>query len=132
MDKFIKYTYKTFIYVFILLLAACGDNTKTNTDEETKINIHRFERDLFSGEGAPHFMMMASKYKEFFFGFCNDILEIHENRQDTLHSKELTDFTHHPSLLHLKHDVDSVYLDLEPIEVQLTEAMKNYKKELTR
>jgi hypothetical protein len=128
MDKFIKYAYKTFIYVFILLLVACSDNTKTNTAEETNIKIHRFERDLFSGEGAPHLMMMANKYKEFYFGFCTDILEIPENREDTLHSKELTEFIHHPSLLHLKHDVDSVYPDLEPIEAQLTEAMINYKK----
>ncbi len=131
MDKFINITYKTCMYAIIFFALACNSNN-TNIDEANAVKINRFERDIFLGNDATHFLKTKNKYNEFYTGFCKDVLEIPANKADTLYTKDLTEFIHHPSLVHLKHDVDSVYPNLDAIEMQLSNAMKTYKKEFPK
>ncbi len=109
----------------LLVIAACKK-------EMVPIHVIRFEQDLFDKSAVTkpdHFYKMQEKYGVFYNSYAQDILSISEDESAEAFQPSLSQFIGHPSILQLKHEVDSVFPDVNEIEAGLSEAMTNYKAE---
>ena len=134
-DSFNKNSNIFFTGIFICFLAACGNNSSIENEAKDvdHISITRFEQDLILNDtnlvNDAHFSKIAKKYDEFYFGFCENTLGLLPHTNDTYYAKSLIGFVKYPSILALKHEVDSIYPNLNKIEDELSVAMSRYKKE---
>ena len=121
-DSFKKNSNIFFSGIFICFLAACGNNTSIENEakEVEHIEITRFEQDLILNDTTlvndAHFTKIAKKYNEFYFGFCENTLGLLPQTNDPFYAKSLVGFIKYPSILALKHEVDSAYPNLNKIE----------------
>ncbi len=111
------------LFFGILIISACRKET-------IPVHVIRFEQDLFDKNSVnkpDHFYKLQERYGVFFNSFAQDILSISEDESAEAFQPSLSQFVAHPSIIQLKHEVDSVFPDLNDIEAGLSEAMTNYK-----
>jgi hypothetical protein len=105
------------------------------TDKPNPIKISRFDQDLFdsiSAKSPEHFLALQKKYPLFYNSFAQDMLNISEEERIDAYEPSLSKFISFPTILQLKHEVDSVYPNLSDIETQLGGAMVIYRKEFPK
>jgi hypothetical protein len=73
--------------------------------------------------------MLKDKYPLFFESYCKDILGLDPLEANTNFSKSLAGFISYPGTVLLKHEVDSVFPNLEEFEIELGKSMHIFKKE---
>lgn len=119
----------------ICFIVACGgENSISNEAKEVPlISISRFEQDLIPNDTlqiAPtHFSNLAKKYQDFYFGFCENTLGLMPQTNDPYYANALIGFVKYPGIQMLKHEVDSVFPNLNYLEEGISVAMSRYKKE---
>lgn len=137
-DSFNKNSKIFLVGLSICFLAACGNDSSISSQakETEHITIKRFEQDLIPLDTVHitenHFSNLAKKYKEFYFGYCENTLGLLPETNDPFYEKMLTGFIKYPSIQILKHEIDSLYPNLNDLEDGLSVAMDRYKKEFPK
>jgi len=104
----------------------------TCKEEKLPIKVLRFEQDLLKPELAnspSHYQTLKDKYPLFFESFCKDMLGLDPMESSTNYNKSLAGFISYPGTILLKHEVDSVFPNLDAFEIELGKSMHIYKKE---
>jgi len=121
------------IYLFFsitLLLAACGRNKKVDVSNiNVNITIQRFDADLDQMRAKPlnaQVALMQKKYGAFYNDYIERILGAGSTR-DTAYFATLRQVLSNQAYADLKHDVDSVFPNLEKQNTELTDAFKRIK-----
>lgn len=123
------------IFLSISIITSCGGNSsiKEQAENVNPISIIRFEQDLIPADSnkvnAAFFNQLFYKYKEFYIGYCENTLGLMPETNDPFFSKSLAGFVKFEGIRYLKHEVDSVFPNLEQEEEALSLAMDRYKKE---
>jgi len=129
-------SYKTKqIYLFFLialLLVACRSNKNVDVSNiHLEVKIERFDKDFDSMEVkpmAPQAAYLQKKYGVFYHNFIGILLQDQDiNTKGTAYFKLLQRVFATRDYKELKHDVDSVYPDMDKEEVGLTDAFKHVK-----
>ncbi len=110
---------------FLIFFAACEE-------KKLEVKVSRFERDLIKTELAnspAHYQNIQKKYPVFYPGYCRDILGIDEQAAGPNFQNALNGFIQYRGTQLLKHEVDSVFPDLEEFEQALGKAMYRYSQE---
>ncbi|OYU96779.1 MAG: hypothetical protein CFE21_00390 [Bacteroidetes bacterium B1(2017)] len=120
---------KGFLFLFVLgtfvLLNGCEK-------ELAPVRLLRFEQDLFDTKTVSqpdHFYKLQKKYGYYYDSYCKDVLNISEEESAEAFQPSMSKFVSIPSILQLKHEVDSVFPNTTQIEQELSEAMAIYIKE---
>jgi hypothetical protein len=104
----------------------------TCKEENLPLKVLRFEQDLLNPSLAndpAHYQMLKDKYPLFFESYCKDMLGLDPLEANTNFSKSLAGFISYPGTVLLKHEVDSVFPNLEDFEIELGKSMHIFKKE---
>ncbi len=104
----------------------------TCKEEELPIKVLRFEQDLLNpnlANSPVHYQSLRAKYPLFFESYCKDMLGLDPNEGATNFIRPLSGFIQYPGTVLLKHEVDSVFPNLNAFELELGKAMQVYKKE---
>jgi hypothetical protein len=121
---------------FALAILSIFSSCDLFSDKEQKqVKIQRFEQELFdssSGLDQNHFEKLAVKYGLFYKSFCTDLINIPHEEEEDLYMRGLKSFIKYPTIAILKHEVDSVFKDLNLEEKELTKAMEIYRKEFPK
>lgn len=137
-DSFNKNSKIFLVGLSICFLASCGNNSpiSTQANDVEHITIKRFEQDLVPIDTVQitetHFSNLAKKYNEFYFGFCENTLGILPETKDPYYAQALTGFVKYPSIQMLKHEIDSIYPNLNELEDGISVAMARYKTEFPK
>ena len=121
------------IYLFFLtavLLTACGRSKKIDVSNiDVNVTIERFDHDMNVMETkpiAPQAAFMQKKYGPFYNDFMERIIQVGSTR-DTGYFKTLREvFTAGP-YDDVKHEVDSVFPNLDKENAELTDAFRHIK-----
>jgi hypothetical protein len=125
----------TNIFLLLFFISSCGgDKTiKERAEKVTPISIIRFEQDLIPADtnlvNADFFNNLNKKYKTFYIGYCENTLGLLPQINDPDYAKSISGFVKFEGIRFLKHDVDSVFPNLNEEEAALSLAMDRYKKE---
>ncbi len=134
-DSFIKLGKIFYLLVLFTLIYSCGgeSNIEDPAENVEKIEILRFDNDLLKVDTnnikPEHYSMLAKKYNEFYFGFCENTLAILPQNNDPYFSNSLVGFIKYPGIQMIKREVDSVFPNLTFMEESISLAMSRYKKE---
>jgi hypothetical protein len=137
-DSFNKNSKIFLVGLNVCFLASCGNNPPISTQAKDveHISIKRFEQDLIPIDtihvNESHFSNIAKKYNEFYFGFCENTLGILPETKDPYYAYALTGFVKYPSIQMLKHEIDSLYSNLNDLEDGLSVAMNRYRTEFPK
>jgi gliding motility-associated lipoprotein GldB len=120
------------IFFIGILLAGCGRNKKLDVSHiNVNITIERLDKDLDAMRTKPmaaEAPVLEQKYGAFYQDFLNLILETdNTNVNDTTYFKTLHDVLNGRPYMDLKHDVDSVYPNLDAQNAGLTDAFRRIK-----
>ncbi len=135
--KIYKAAFLLFLFSIGFFLVRCTPETDKQIDEvntsEIKLTLkfERFEQDLFKANNASEIAALEKKYPDFYPVYIYQLMgDITQPNQSTIEAAAnlMRNFTTIPDFgLVLKHRSDSVFEDIEPFKVELTEAMKRYK-----
>jgi len=130
MPSFYKSKQIYVVFAVIVLFTACGHPKKIDVSNiPVNVRIERFDRDFDSLRKIPmepHAMFMIKKYNIFFADYVQRILEAGTIR-DTGYFSVLQQIFAGRDYNALKHDVDSVYPNLNKQEAELTDAFRRIK-----
>jgi gliding motility-associated lipoprotein GldB len=129
--KFVKAYLFLSISIFSLSVIACKKNKLDVdvSDIDIKVNINRFEKDLFAidtnkvAQGATD---LRKKYPDFYPIYFERLMRLGTLR-DSSDSHFIKMIRGNRDFNILKHDVDSVYPNVNDLESQFTDALKHYK-----
>jgi gliding motility-associated lipoprotein GldB len=118
------------IFLTSLLLTACGRSKKVDVSNiDINVTIDRFDHDLDAMRTKPMNVQVAymqKKYGVFYQDYIERIIRAGTTR-DTNYYKTLRDIITSQPYIDLKHDVDSVYSNLDKQNEELTDAFKHIK-----
>src|SRR5579862_7200986 len=121
------------IYLFFLtslLLTACDRSKKVDISNiDVKVTIERFDHDLNAMQTkplAPQAVYMHKKYGIFYDDFMQRIIQVGSTR-DTAYLQTLHEVLMAEPYNDVKHDVDSIYPNLDKQDEELTDAFKHIK-----
>ena len=125
----------TQIYLFFsigLLLTSCGRHKKVDVSNiAVDVKIERFDKEFDMMETkpmAPQSAYLKKKYGGFYHDFITVLLQDGGiNTKDSAYFKILRRFFATKDYNALKHDVDSVYPEMDKEQAELTEAFKHIK-----
>ena len=129
MRKNMKYTA---IVLMALFVVSCKSGCKKNKWDvpvdkiENKIQIQRFEQDLFACKDTSDLKKLSVKYGDFYFIFTQGFMQFPAGK-DSLSSAYMLDMIRHPRLRFLYDTVSTVFKDFSPYTDRLNDAMKHYK-----
>jgi gliding motility-associated lipoprotein GldB len=133
MKTFAQYRLYTQIYFFfsigLLLLAACGRKKVDVSNVNVNITIQRFDKDFDGMHTRPMYTqaeILQQKYGAFYTDYIERILEAGSTR-DTGYFATLRRVFGNSGYIDLKHEVDSVYPNLDKQNAELTDAFKLIK-----
>jgi gliding motility-associated lipoprotein GldB len=113
-----------------ILLCSCGRTKKVDvSDIDVQVKIERFDKDFNRMSGVPmqkQASFLQKKYGAFYRDFIEQILPV-GTLNDTTYFHNLRQVFKTKAYVDLKHDVDSIYLDLNKQEAELTDAFKRIK-----
>jgi hypothetical protein len=114
-----------FFCFFILLVQACKEPS-------LEVHIKRFDTDLLKPANATNpsfYQQLAQNYIGFYDSYCIDLLGIDSSERSVYFAPSLKGFIAYPGIQMLKHEVDSVFPNLDFLEADLGKAMYRYQKE---
>jgi gliding motility-associated lipoprotein GldB len=121
------------IYLFFLiswLVCACGNNKKADVSNiPVTINIERFDHDFDLMRTKPmeaQANLMKKKYGQFYVDFIERVLQL-GSTADTAYFTTLRRVFANKAYYDLKHEVDSVYPNLNKQNNELTDAFRRIK-----
>src|SRR6201996_9831146 len=118
------------IFLTSLLLTACGRSKKVDVSNiDLSVKIERFDHDLDAMRSKPilpQSTAMIKKYGVFYEDYMERIMRFGAVR-DTAYFKTLRDMFDSQAYKDLKHDVDSIYPNMDKQNEELTEAFKYIK-----
>lgn len=126
-------TIQIYLFFFITsLITACGRNKKIDVSNiPVDVKIERFDKDFNQMQTKPMVQQAAylqQKYGVFYRNFINLLLESEGTSvKDTGYFKLLRQVFANRAYSDLKHDVDSVYPQLDKQNADLTDAFKHIK-----
>ena len=133
MNAFLQYKRTRQIYLFFsmaVLLSACGRNKKIDVSNiPVNINISRFDHDFDDMRRKPMYaqaQFLQKKYGSFYQDYIERILQAGSIR-DTGYFATLRVIFANQDYIALKHEVDSVYPNLDLQNRQLTDAFRRIK-----
>jgi len=120
-----------YLFFFIaLLFSACGRHKKVDVSNiPVNINIQRFDHDVDEMRTKPMAAqagVLKKRYGVFYQDFIEHILQI-GSVNDTAYFATLRTILHSKDYLALKHEVDSVYPDMNKQNAELTDAFRRIK-----
>lgn len=107
----------------VLMLVSCS---------KPEVRLQRFEQDLFdssAGLNEGHFNKLEQKYGVFYESFSKDLINIPEEEAQVNFVPGLISFIRYPTIQKLKHELDSVYPNLDFLKTELQDAMAQYQDE---
>lgn len=120
----------------MLTLVACNGCQNTTQREfkssPVKVNLMRFERDLFginTQQPEAGLQLLYRKYGFFYQSFARDILAIKENESDSLFIKPMTMVVNYEPFRKLQKAIDSTFGDLTELQKGLDDALSIYHAE---
>jgi gliding motility-associated lipoprotein GldB len=117
------------IFLTAVLLTACGRSKKVDVSNiDVNVTIERFDKDMDAMETkpiAPQAAYMQKKYGAFYNDFMERILPL--NTRDTGYFKTLREIFTAGPYSDVKHEVDSIFPNLDKQNEQLTDAFKHIK-----
>jgi gliding motility-associated lipoprotein GldB len=118
------------IFLTSVLLTACGHSKKVDVSNiDVNVTIERFDHDMNVMESkpiAPQAAYMQNKYGAFYNDFMERIIQVGSTK-DTGYFKTLREvFTAGPYNI-VKHEVDSVFPNLDKQNAELTDAFRHIK-----
>ncbi|HWZ16184.1 MAG TPA: gliding motility lipoprotein GldB [Mucilaginibacter sp.] len=126
-------TTQIYLFFFIsLLLCACGGHKKIDVSNiPVEVKIERFDKDFDAMRTKPMAQQAAylqKKYGDFYFDFIALILQNQDiSIQDTGYFKSLRKVFANEDYQYLKHDVDSVFPDMDKQNAELTDAFRHIR-----
>jgi len=118
------------IFLMSLLLTACGRSKKVDVSNiDVNVTIERFDHDMNVMETkpiAPQAAFMQKKYGTFYNDFIERIIQAGSTR-DTGYFKTLREIFAAGPYNDVKHDVDSIFPNMDKQTAQLTDAFKHIK-----
>ncbi|WDF56253.1 gliding motility lipoprotein GldB [Mucilaginibacter sp. KACC 22063] len=123
---------KQFYLIFITLALFCSCNRHSKVDVSNipvNVNIERFDHDfdkMRTGNMSAQAAVLQQKYGPFYKDYIERILPAGSTR-DTGYFNTLRKVFSNKSYLDLKHDVDSVYPNLNKQNEELTDAFRRIK-----
>ena len=121
------------IYLFfltVLLLQACNRHSKVDVSHiPVEVKIQRFDHDFARLQQQPmaaKAMQLQKQYGVFYTDFIEHVLQAGTTR-DTSYLKTLRDVFNSQAYQDLKHEVDSVYPNLDRQNAELTDAFKRIR-----
>ncbi len=135
MRAFLQYNRTRQIYLFfwmLTVLASCGRNKKVDVSNiPVNVNIARFDHDFDDMRTKPMAQQAAylqKKYGAFYHDFISVMLQDQDiNLRDSSYFQKLREVFAQRPYNDLKHDVDSVYPELNKQDNELTDAFKHIK-----
>ncbi len=128
--QFIKARQIYLIFLTSLLFIACGRSKKIDVSNiDVHVNIERFDRDLDLMRAKPvntEVVAMLKKYGIFYQDYMERIIQAGAIR-DTNYYKTVRDVLASQAYLDLKHEVDSIYPNLDKQNTEIAEAFKYIK-----
>ncbi len=125
----LKHFYAFFLAVTVLTSCKNEKNKIDVSNIKLKVHIHRFDHDfdlLSSKPMAPQAVLLQKKYGAFYTDFIERVLQAGSTK-DTSYFGNLRQVFAGKPYQDLKHEVDSIYPDLNKQEDQLTDAFKRIK-----
>ncbi|RYY07079.1 MAG: gliding motility lipoprotein GldB [Sphingobacteriaceae bacterium] len=117
-------------FLICVLLASCKRKDKIDVSKiDLNVKIERFDHDFDSFKGSNYpakAAQLSQHYGVFYTDYIERILS-EGNVQDTAYFANLRQVFKAQSYIDLKHEVDSVYPNLEQQEAELTDAFKHVK-----
>lgn len=101
-------------------------------DKVLPVQIQRFEQDLLQVSEAnnpKHYQKLKLAYPLFFDSYCKDILGLDPQEASQNYAKSLSGYISFQGTQYLKHEVDSLFPNLNEFEKELGKAMYIYQKE---
>ncbi len=126
-------TKQIYLFFFIsLLLSACGRNKKVDVSNiPVDVKIERFDREFDAMKTKPMAQQAAylqKKYGRFYHDFIATLLQDNQiNTTDTAYFTLLRKVFLTKDYNDLKHDVDSVYPNMDKPEADLPDAFRHIK-----
>jgi gliding motility-associated lipoprotein GldB len=118
------------IFFAALLLTACGRGKKADVSQiQLTVDIQRFDHDFDSMRTQPmhaQSFRLLRKYGPFYADYIQRVIQAGAIT-DTGYFKVLRDVFKGKAYIDLKHDVDSVYPNLDKQNAELSEAFKHIK-----
>ncbi|MGZ3750142.1 MAG: gliding motility lipoprotein GldB [Mucilaginibacter sp.] len=118
------------IFLTSLLLTACGHSKKVDVSNiNVDVKIERFDHDLDAMHTKPmdlQAVFMFKKYGAFYPDYIERVMQYGSIR-DTAYLKSLRDMFKGQGYIDLKHDVDSVYPNLDKQNEEIADAFKHIK-----
>jgi len=128
--RFYKFKQIYVVFAAIVLFTACGRSKKVDVSNiPIDVKIERFDHDfdeLRTKPMEPQSMLLIKKYGMFFADYVQRILEAGTIR-DTGYFNVLRPVFAGRAYHDVKHDVDSVYPNVEKQEAELTDAFRRIK-----
>ncbi|MFD2874435.1 gliding motility lipoprotein GldB [Mucilaginibacter ximonensis] len=128
--SFYKFKQIYVVFIALLLFAACGRSKKIDVSNiPIDVKIERFDHDfdgLRTKPMEPQAMLLIKKYNMFFADYVQRILEAGSIR-DTGYFNVLRPVFAGRAYNDVKHDVDSVYPNMQKQEAELTDAFRRIK-----
>ncbi len=118
------------IFLTSLLLTSCGRSKKVDVSNiDLSVTIERFDHDLDAMRSKPilaQATFMEKKYGVFYQDYIERVMQAGTVR-DTAYFKALRDVFASQAYTDLKHEVDSIYPNMDKQNEELTEAFKYIK-----
>ena len=118
------------IFISLLVLAACGKRNKVDVSNiDVNVTIHRFDKSFDSlriSPMGPKALMLQQRYGTFYPDFIQRILQA-GSIKDTAYLAVLRKVFATSAYKDLKHEVDSVYPNLDKQDAELTDAFRRIK-----
>lgn len=118
------------IFFTAVLLASCGRSKKVDVSNiDANVTIERFDHDMNAMETkpiAPQAMYMQKKYGSFYTDFMERIIQVGETR-DTGYFKTLREIFAAGPYNEVKHEVDSIFPNMDKENAELTDAFKHVR-----
>lgn len=125
-------TKQIYLFFFIgVLLSACGHKKIDVSNIPVNVKIERFDKDFDAMKTRPMALQAAylkNKYGAFYHDFIATLLQDNQiNTNDTAYFALLRKVFATKDYHDLKHDVDSVYPNMDKPEAELTDAFRRIK-----
>lgn len=117
--------------VFSTLFISCGNNSLDVDVSTVKLDlkVKRFDQDLFQYTAnitPTNIGELLDEYGLFFVDFTESVINIGSIKHEHINYK-LNDFVNDSYIKEVKIDVDKLYSDFSPYELELENAFKHYK-----
>ncbi len=128
--NFIKAKQIYLIFLTSLLLTACGRSKKVDVSGiDVNVKIERFDHDFDDMRRKPmdaQAIFLLKKYGPFYPDYIERVMQYGAVR-DTAYFKTLREVFNAGSYSDLKHDVDSVYPNMDQANAQVTDAFRHIR-----